>query len=101
MKYEAVIKNIPALELVSESVIEEKSFAVIKDEGLVKITEYMKYMTLDVAWRQILGFGVKEFHKKMSSWLQIVTSSNIVVYTMIPMPLLRMTSVYKAKVYLE
>jgi cytochrome P450 len=106
MTHEAVAKSIPALQLASESVIEEKILAVAKDEGLVKITERMKYMTLDVAWRQILGLDLKskeeieEFHRNVATWLEILTSSNLVLYSMLPMPLLRMTSIYKAKLYL-
>jgi cytochrome P450 len=106
MTHEAVAKSIPALQLASESVIEKKILAVANDEGLVKITEHMKYMTLDVAWRQILGLDLKskeeieEFHKNVAIWLEALTSSSIMFYAMLPMPLLRMTSLYKAKLYL-
>jgi len=64
-------------------------------------------MTLDVAWRQILGLElktdteIKEFHDNVAVWLSVLQSSATFFYALMPMVLLRKTRVYRAKEYLS
>ncbi len=106
MTHDAVASNINALRDASEYIMDKKIIPYKGKKGAVEMEAVMKYMTLDVAWRQILGLDLKEeeeieeFHKNVSIWLTDLTSSKFFLYAVMPVALLRMTTTYKAKDYL-
>jgi cytochrome P450 len=107
MTHEAVAEGMQALQEASESVLINKILKTAKEEGSVEVEKYMKYMTLDVAWRQILGLElsseeeIEEFHKNVAIWLNALQSAKVFIYAMLPMVFVKMTKEYKARMYLS
>lgn len=105
MTHDAVANGIGALRDASEYVMKKKILP-FKGEGSIEMEKILKYMTLDVAWRQLLGLEleseeeIEEFHKNVAIWLDILTSPSLFFYAIMPMPLLEMTATFKAKAYL-
>ncbi len=105
MTHEAVAKSVGAMCAASENVIGKKIMP-FKDNGPVEIESVMKYMTLDIAWRLILGLElesedeIEEFHKNVEIWLQALLSPILFLYAMMPMVLIRQTREFKARNYL-
>jgi len=103
MTHEAVAEGIAALQQASESIINDKIVVDANTNGSVEMEKYLKYMTLDVAWRQILGLGlttdkeIEEFHENVGIWLSAFTN---MVYFVLPVVLLKRTRAYKARLYL-
>ncbi len=123
MTHDAVAESIPSLQAASEFVISEKilkSSKSVKKDGdsdgdngdapvpvPVEMEQHLKYMTLDVAWRQILGLElqseeeIKEFHHHVAIWIGALQSSATFFYAIMPMALLKKTAVYKSREYLS
>lgn len=107
MTNEAVAQCIPTLEESSRFVIDEMILPTVAKKGSVTIEQYMKYMTLDIAWRQILGLDLKsaeeiqEFHDHVKIFMQATNSTAMFLYAIMPMSLLKLTGGYKARMYLE
>lgn len=121
MTHEAVADGIPALQAASEFVIRDKILASSSSSGgeedcslnvaagqvHVQMEKHLKYMTLDVAWRQILGLElqtaeeIQEFHDNVAIWLSALTSGATFLCAILPMVIVRMMPAYKAKQYLS
>jgi len=107
MTHKAVAEGIVALQQASESVVNNKILVDAHTNGSVGMEKHLKYLTLDVAWRQILGLKlrtdkeIEEFHENVGIWLSALTSGSTAVYFILPMALLKRTRVYKAKMYLS
>jgi len=104
---EAVAKGVPALQESSEKVVDRMlSSAASSSDGTVVVEDMCKYLTLDVAWRQIIGLNLKgddeiaAFHSAVKMWLKSL--SNYLLF-LLPWPafLLRSTKTYRAKQYLD
>ena len=106
MTHEAVGESMSTLEESSRFVIDEKILPTATREGSVIVERHMKYMTLDIAWRQILGLNlksaeeIKEFHDNVETFMLATNSSALFFYAILPMPLLKLTGAFKARKYL-
>lgn len=95
-----VSKGVPALQKVSEEAVDR----MLLDKPPT-INEITHDMTLDVAWRQIIGLDFKTeeevsmFRKNVVQWNKALT--NFLLYVVpIPRAILRRTKAYKAKEYI-
>lgn len=93
---ESVAKAIPTLEKASEDAVQR----MLASDKVV-MSDINHYLTLDVAWRQIIGLNLKEdqiakFHNDVQMWSKSITNY---VYYILPIPgfLLKKTKMYKAK----
>ena len=98
MTPEAVAKGIPALQRASEQSINK----MIESKTVVA-EDICKDLTLDVAWRQIIGLDLKDgkeiqdFHDSVQTWLKGILNT---AYIFLPKWFVVKTKAYKAKEFL-
>mmetsp|Transcript_11554 Transcript_11554/g.16713 ORF Transcript_11554/g.16713 Transcript_11554/m.16713 type:complete len:558 (-) Transcript_11554:121-1794(-) len=98
---QSVAKGMPFLQRASEEAVDKM---LASDE--VVTSEITHHLTLDVAWRQIIGLDLKDdqeiedFHSAVEIWQKAITSNYFLVMFPIPAWLLKLTKEYKAKSYL-
>jgi cytochrome P450 len=99
MTSKALREAIPSLQKASEKSVQE---IVCAPGGVVTMSNICKNLTLDIAWRQIIGLSLKDdeverFLEAVDLWLSQFTSY---IIAFLPVQLLRLTRGYKAKKYI-
>merc|ERR1719420_803367 len=102
MNPKALARAVDPIKKASQSQV-DKIVASLGSE--VAMDEICNDLTLDIAWRQILGLDlsteeeIEEFHKATKEWVEVI-SSDFSLMMPFRLPWLERTRAYKAKQYL-